>query len=288
MATISYAMLAPSRKFILLFWIGLILSAFLSCSRSEEYRKIEMPELLERLKNNEVNLVYVSYKDSLGNDLTDELRSLLNQGLLMRNFYANRANEIEQIRLTKYSDDLVFNEIQIRELLTSPFNVFEIGEIDCAVSDSLIMDCFQKDQDVRKGLIDDIIHVDSTNQKIVISLLERCPWPNDPEIVRAVWFVIQHADSAFMAYFYPKFKQMVKDSLLSASTMALMEDRMLMNNGYPQIYGSQIVRESVYQLRDPDRVNELRASVGLGTIEEHVKKFGFEYSPRLIDIIYDQ
>ena len=60
--------------------------------------------------------------------------------------------------------------------------------------------------------------------------------------------------------------------------MAKMKDRMLMNNGYPQIYGTQIVGKNVYKLRDPKNINQLRAEVGLGTIEENTRKFGFEFN----------
>ena len=256
----------------------------MSCTseKGDEYRKIEMEELRQRLINNKVNLVYVSYKDSLGNDLSPELRALLNQGKAMRTFYANRANEITQIRLTEYSDDLVFDEIQIRELLTSPFNSFQRIDINCEVADSLILDRFEKDQAIRsqstRGFHEMSI-MDSINQQIIISLMEQCLWPEDPQLIRAMWFIIQHADSGFMAYYYPRFKQMVRDSLLSASTMALMEDRMLMNHGYPQIYGSQIVQKSIYRLRDSANVNQLRASVGMGSIEENARRFDFEYYP---------
>ncbi len=270
-----------TRLFGVFFCFILIL---MSCTseKGDEYRKIEMEELRQRLINNKVNLVYVSYKDSLGNDLSPELRALLNQGKAMRTFYANRANEITQIRLTEYSDDLVFDEIQIRELLTSPFNSFQRIDINCEVADSLILDRFEKDQAIRsqstRGFHEMSI-MDSINQQIIISLMEQCPWPEDPQLIRAMWFIIQHADSGFMAYYYPRFKQMVRDSLLSASTMALMEDRMLMNHGYPQIYGSQIVQKSIYRLRDSANVNQLRASVGMGSIEENARRFDFEYDP---------
>jgi hypothetical protein len=60
--------------------------------------------------------------------------------------------------------------------------------------------------------------------------------------------------------------------------MALMEDRMLMNNGFPQIHGSQIIHNSVYEIVDPVNVNKRRASVGLGTIEGNTRRRGFEFN----------
>ena len=80
-----------------------------------------------------------------------------------------------------------------------------------------------------------------------------------------------------MAYYYDEFKELESKGLLSSSNMAMMEDRMLMNNGFPQIYGSQIIHNSVYEMIDPINVNKRRASVGLNTIEENVRRFGFEF-----------
>lgn len=81
-----------------------------------------------------------------------------------------------------------------------------------------------------------------------------------------------------MAYYYLDFLEMVEEKLLEESKMATMQDRMLMNNGYPQIYGTQVVGKSLYKLRNPKKVNQLRAEVGLGSIEENTKRFGFEFN----------
>jgi hypothetical protein len=140
-----------------------------------------------------------------------------------------------------------------------------------------LKEVFRKDEEVRNGKGNNIIETDASNQKIVISILEKCNWPDDPELINSIWFVIQHSESKFMAYSYLKFKALVAKGLLKPSTMALMDDRMLMNNGYPQIYGSQIVENNIYKLRDPRKVNEWRAEVGLGTIEENTKRFGFDF-----------
>lgn len=267
------------KEMVLSFLVFLTILISASCSNNSHpnLRKVELPELLERLKNNDIDLFKLEYRDSLGNEMTSELREKFNSGLLIRDFYADRNNVISQARLKSYSHEFVFEEIQILELLTNPFNGFVYMDIECENKDSLIRDAYEKDQDVRHGGPGNVIQIDYQNQLVILSILNKCEWPNDPELVESIWFVIQHADSGFMAYYYPQFKQLVKEGKLKASTMALMEDRMLMNNGYPQIYGSQVVQKNVYKMRDPININQLRSSVGLGTIEENTLKFGFEY-----------
>jgi len=257
----------------------LIIFSLWSCKQSpkNDYRKVEFRELITLINEGKINQFKLSYKDSLGNDLTPELKKRMNQGLMFRDFYANKENEITQIRLKEYSHENVFEEIQIRELLNNPLQGFNYMDVNCDKIDSILAVVLMKDQGVRNGEPANIYTTDISNQQIVISLIENCGWPENKESIKSIWFVIQHSDSKYMAKYYQKFKQLESKGLLESSDMALMEDRILMNNGYPQIYGSQVVGQSVYKLRDHAKVNEWRAQVGLGTIEENTRRFGFEF-----------
>ena len=64
--------------------------------------------------------------------------------------------------------------------------------------------------------------------------------------------------------------------------LALLEDRVLTNQGKKQIYGSQVSIDSTGQktffpIIDEANVNKRRASVGLGPIEDYAKYFGINY-----------
>ncbi|MDA8692454.1 hypothetical protein N9L92_00215 [Saprospiraceae bacterium] len=253
---------------------------FLSCDDSpkQNLSKLSTQEVIEKFRNNEIDQFKLEYKDSLGNKLSQELKDKRNQGLMIRNYYQNSNNEVEEVWLTDYSDDQVFSEIQFRELQQDPLSEFQFITVNCEKVDSILRDVFKKDQEVRKGNGGNIIETDATNQQIVISIIEKCKWPDDPELINSIWFVIQHSDSKFMALYYPKFMEFVDNGLLKKSTMALMKDRMLMDNGYPQIYGSQIVGKDVYKLRNAKMVNQWRKEVGLGTIEDNARRFGFEFN----------
>ena len=61
-----------------------------------------------------------------------------------------------------------------------------------------------------------------------------------------------------------------------------MQDRILMNQGKKQIYGSQVVynkkgEQVFYPIEDEANVNIRRAKIGMQPIEEYAKLFGIEY-----------
>ena len=270
------------KRTIILFSTSIAIFLFSCCLQKtkNELRRLSTAETVKQLKERKVNQFKFIYKDSIGNDLTPELSKKFNSGKMIREFYVNQSNEIIQVRLKEYSHEKVFHEILIRELLNDPFKNYEFIEINCEESETLLKQVLTQDQDVRKNesSTNDIMQTDASNQQIVNSILKECSWPNDPELINSIWFVIQHSESEFMAFYYLDFLKLVEKDLLKESTMAKMKDRMLMNNGYPQIYGTQIVGKNVYKLRDPKNINQLRAEVGLGTIEENTRKFGFEFN----------
>ena len=121
--------------------------------------------------------------------------------------------------------------------------------------------------------------IDQLNRDTVISLLNQCGWPDTKNEVEAVWYVIQHSGDGKMAYYYPNFKEIVKNELLEDSLMAKMEDRMLMFNGYPQIYGTQFTGNprTFQEIQDIKNVNERRKKVGLCPIEQKAKSAGINF-----------
>ena len=95
--------------------------------------------------------------------------------------------------------------------------------------------------------------------------------------------VIQHAPIATQEKYLPLLKESVKKGESRGSQLALLEDRIQMRNGFPQIYGSQIStdkngKEVVYEILEPEYVNQRRKEVGLGPIQDYVKRWGIEWT----------
>jgi hypothetical protein len=91
---------------------------------------------------------------------------------------------------------------------------------------------------------------------------------------KAAWFIVQHAIGE------PEFQRAALQQLQACAAAgrtpawhaAYLEDRIAMQEGRPQRFGTQWMdepsdgRARPWRLAEPDRVNELRASVGLGPL----------------------
>jgi hypothetical protein len=101
-------------------------------------------------------------------------------------------------------------------------------------------------------------------------------WPGEDiageEGAKAAWFIVQHAIGE------PEFQRQALDLLQSAAAdgripawhAAYLEDRIALHEGRPQRFGTQWIddpcdgRARPWRIADPERVNDLRVSVGLG------------------------
>ena len=107
---------------------------------------------------------------------------------------------------------------------------------------------------------------------------------------KTVWFVIQHSNK--IEKYLPIIKQAGELGEIKMTLVAMMEDRMLMYKGKEQIYGTQGSGRHVknpdtgedeffnfiWPIKNPEKVNKLRMSVGFtSTIEEYSKKLDIEY-----------
>lgn len=124
-----------------------------------------------------------------------------------------------------------------------------------------------------------MIEKDSVNLLKIIKILDQYGWAG-PEVVgtkgnQTLFLVIQHADIATQQKYLPMMREAVKNKKASASSLALLEDRVALRTGKKQIYGSQIGRFKdgkyyVSPLEDPDNVDKRRAEVGLEPLNSYI------------------
>lgn len=103
----------------------------------------------------------------------------------------------------------------------------------------------------------------------------------------AVFLVIQHGDSLMRATYLPMMREAVKVGAARPEDLALVEDRLLTEQGKPQIYGSQVRVDSTgkakfFPIADEAHVDERRASVGLEPLESYARYFGIDYHPPVV------
>ena len=175
--------------------------------------------------------------------------------------------------------------------------------------DSLLCNIGRKDQEVRADWANvatgnvtqeeaieyamKMEETDSTNLASVSRILDTYGWPSglSDEANKAIFLVIDHSDLKTMNKYIGLFRDAVEKGHLSMNDLVTMEDRMLMNSGKPQKYGTQAYSVSeegktviyIWPVEDPDKLDALRKSVGLMPIDSYleiVKQQG-------VEIIYD-
>jgi hypothetical protein len=141
------------------------------------------------------------------------------------------------------------------------------------------------------------VEVDRNNTAAMKGIINEIGWPTvtkvGAEASRAAWLLVQHADEdpAFQKQCLLLMKEQATGEV-EARDMAYLEDRIRVNTGQKQVYGTQMFETrdehgqiSKYEpqpIEDPEQVNERRASVGLETIEEYIQMITGRYYPHLL------
>lgn len=131
---------------------------------------------------------------------------------------------------------------------------------------------------------------DSINRIKVKQILDTRGWLG-PEIVHGgsgtLFLVIQHSDLNTQAQYLPMLREAAKKGKLPASSLAMLEDRILLGQYKKQIYGTQMRRDSISNLwhmaplLDPDKVDERRAEVGLGPLSDYISNWDLIWDPEV-------
>jgi hypothetical protein len=123
----------------------------------------------------------------------------------------------------------------------------------------------------RKAMGDTIDQVDAANQSELLKMLPPEGWftfsQYGREAATAAFHIVQHSDVAQWRRFVPVLERLVAQGEAEGQSYALMYDRLAVNEGRPQRYGSQLRcvggHWQAYPLEDPSNVDERRRSMGL-------------------------
>jgi len=129
---------------------------------------------------------------------------------------------------------------------------------------------------------------DACNLAIVSQILDHHGWLGPDAIGdkanATLFLVIQHAPQETQENYLPMMRKAVNEGKAVAADLALLEDRVSIGRDEMQIYGSQIGTDPktgehyLLPLQEPEKVNERRAQVGLGPIEEYLAHWGLEWN----------
>ncbi|MEQ9438753.1 MAG: hypothetical protein RIG62_06875 [Cyclobacteriaceae bacterium] len=270
-----------------------ILLSLNACNNQPHYepeglRKLSDAELLERARTRNflADPGRIVYRDTLGNVISLEEVRKLDREEYFGVQYVDANGEVAEtvIRRATEAD---------KELMKQLTAAFEEGEpitminIDCANISEILAEVHALDQANRQGGSVGNSDVDLENQQKVVSIIENCGFPtvesHGYKSVEAVFLVIQHASKGLRKKYFPSIKKSADEGDLPWRIVALMEDRVLTDQGKKQKYGSQVEKVngsdqwSVCPIEDPENVNERRAQVGLEPIEEYLQYFDIAY-----------
>lgn len=146
---------------------------------------------------------------------------------------------------------------------------------------------------VERGEMDDkeyhpemrLVH--EANNKRMKEIIEEFGWPLESEVgedgSEAAWLIVQHAvlESAFQEECINLLKEAVKRGEAKGWQLAYLQDRVLIRQGKPQIYGTQHeVKDGLMQplpTENPAEVNARRAELDIWTQEEHTDYLQKDY-----------
>jgi hypothetical protein len=234
---------------------------------------------------------------ALGGEIDQAFADLylaVRQGMLARPEGAAKDSDLAALRADKRWPD-VLDRMKVNKMQHE-------GKFDRALEDTLnliytkdqagrqAIDSIQKrnGQDSRQmdSLWESISRDDSADLVRVLEILGRRSWPSPDEVGEqasmAVFLVLQHADSGIHATYVPLMREAVRRGAAQPEDLALMEDRLLTEQGKPQLYGSQVRmgptgKASFFPIADEAEVNKRRATVGLEPLESYARYFGIDY-----------
>lgn len=131
--------------------------------------------------------------------------------------------------------------------------------------------------------------VDAENLPWLEGVVAEVGWPGRSMVgadgAHAAWLLVQHCDTnpAFQRRCLGLITEAVRNGDATPAELAYLTDRVLLAEGQPQEYGTQMRGHehgwAPGNLRDPDNVDERRAAMSLGPISEYVARMTRDFGP---------
>lgn len=134
-------------------------------------------------------------------------------------------------------------------------------------------------------LTEEMLHIDSINLQAVTEILDTRGWVGRETVGNAAaaqFVILQHAEPAVQKRYLPVLREAAAAGELAPASLALFEDRIAVNDGCPQRYGTQILQHSdgsyhVAPLENRDSLDTWRSRVGLAPMEIYVKRWNIAW-----------
>jgi hypothetical protein len=280
-------------------------------------KKLSYKALYQRARDVVVDPAVITYKDAHGRDLPLEAVNKLNRDSFAADSYVDQSDTVrlrvvrkikaKDIRLRQNIKQLYDEnaDLKIRRIRATvqdtalQRNMIELAyynmpikpvPVRCDSIQYLLEHLLQADQNNRNPQTSQW-QIDRANQIQVVSIIENCGFPDNSTVgdegMYALFMVIQHGQPQLREQYYPTLRKKAEKDLFDKSLLALMEDRILTEQGKKQKFGTQVEMSpdgtsyELYPMEDPAHVDKRRAVVGLGPISEYLQHFGIDWDEYL-------
>ncbi len=261
---------------------------FIQCEsqtyQPKNLRKLSPEEIIERIEKGIAPNPKLVIKNEQGVIISpDSIQRMPDLQLYTTDIYVNQDGlDVEAILRKATEEDLEWRE-KMENAMMKPEEMIELVDINCDSLSFILPKIQELDQGIRNGKVPYDPEIDKQNVAQVVSILETC----DSSILvnldfsnrSTLWLVIQHGPSLYQKQYISLFKDWAAKNKLSRTKVAMMEDRILLDEGKPQIYGTQVIKDKetgawkLYDLADPHTVDQRRAELGWGPLSEYLKNF---------------
>lgn len=146
----------------------------------------------------------------------------------------------------------------------------------------------RRDQEARKSWFESMdrhtvenlkrfIQLDLFNTRRIKQIINQYGWPGQSMVgekgCEAAWLLIQHADHdpAFQKQCFILWERAVENKDAPASLLAYLTDRIRVNEGKPQVYGTQLhANLKPFHIEDETHVDERRMNAGLQPLADYL------------------
>lgn len=199
----------------------------------------------------------------------------------MRNIIpvANWVDGIRDVSLANYHLGQQAKQLRVNRQLQA-----ELAEIIRTDQEprNRIMEAWRNHPDdsvLHSSIAAEVLRNDSINLAKVCRILDHDGFVGKDKVGEeciAFWLVIQHSPLEYQQKYIPLFRAAAINGDLPKEAIALMEDRIAVWSGRPQIYGSQgsVNDKGIFipaEILDPENVDARRAEMGLQPLSEYVK-----------------
>ncbi|NBC05906.1 MAG: hypothetical protein GVY26_01785 [Bacteroidetes bacterium] len=264
----------------------LLMPLLVGCQTETQLKKLGEEELLERIVSGnmpepESDSVTIQTTDGTVISL-DSLKKLENIGQYAEDFYTGPNGNIWKVVVRKKTaaDDAFMRKVA-RALQAETAPEVRQVDVDCGNIGPLLDEVLRSDQAMRQEGSSIDLQQDHRNLEVVVSLIEQCGMPTRQEVsaeqLSAIWLALQHAPPPWQSKYIPLLEKSAERGDIAWSIIALMKDRALMDEGKPQVYGTQILNGQLYELEAPAYVDQRRAEVGLGPLKTYLQRYGLTF-----------